>query len=446
MGRHTPNLLVGRRGGPRRYGAVPQNEPVTEDDTRRARAAALLRRLSAEKGRAVLDGLPPYADDEVLALTTRLRAEGLDPDLVSAALTQARLRARAASRFGSAAARLLLTADGLEQATRPPVARRHAARFVAAGVEHVWDLGCGVGLDALALSESGLAVTAVELDEEVAAAAAANLSPYPRARVVRSDVLDVVPGPDEGAWLDPARRTPGVADRRGRTRRVFRLEDLSPSWGHVLGVAGTAAATGAKLSPGFSPSDLPSGAEAEWVSLDGDVVECAVWWGAAVQDPGTSAVIGRSTHEGVDWVRVTPVDDPPLPLVAGEPPGPWLVEPDRAVLAAGLTGSLAAAVRGHELDAGVGYVAAPSPVPLPWARWFRVEEVLPLHARPVRAWLRARGVGRVTIKKRGVATDPERFRTELRLRDRGAAPEATLVLTRVAGTPSAVVVTPAARA
>jgi hypothetical protein len=424
---------------------VPQNEPVTHDDERRARAAALLRRLSAGEGRAVLQGLPPYADDEVLALTSRLRAQGRDPDLVSAALTQARLRARAVSRFGPGAARLLLTADGLEQATRPAVARRHAARFVEAGVEHVWDLGSGVGLDSLALAEAGLTVTAVEVDEEVAAAAAANLSFYARAQVVHADVLDVAPGPAEGAWLDPARRTPGVTDRGGRTRRVFRLEDLSPSWGHVLGVAGRAAATGAKLSPGFSPSDLPSGAEAEWVSLDGDVVECAVWWGAAVRHPGTSAVIGSSTDEGVDWFRVEPVPDAPPPLAPGESPGPWLAEPDRAVLAAGLTGSLAASVHGHELDPGVGYVAARAPVPLPWARWFRVEEVLPLHARPVRAWLRARGVGRVTIKKRGVSTDPERFRSELRLPHRRSAPEATLVLTRVAGTPSAVVVTPAAR-
>src|SRR5699024_7555317 len=32
-----------------------------------------------------------------------------------------------------------------------------------------------------------------------------------------------------GVWLDPARRTPGVSDRSGRTRRVFRLEDISPA-------------------------------------------------------------------------------------------------------------------------------------------------------------------------------------------------------------------------
>jgi SAM-dependent methyltransferase len=423
---------------------VPHNGCVRGADERSAHAAALLGRLSEGDGRAVLEGLPPYADDEVLALASRLRAEGIDPDIVAAALTQARLRARAAARLGPAAAGLLLTADGLEQATRPAVARRHAERFVAAGVDDVWDLGSGVGLDAIALAAAGLAVTAVERDAEVAAAATANLRPYPRARVMHGDVVDVAPTAGEGAWLDPARRTAGVADARGRTRRLFRLSDLSPSWEHVQDVAARAAASGAKLSPGFAPSDLPDGAEAEWVSLDGDVVECVVWWSGAVRRAGISAVLGTTTPDGPTWTTVEPVTDPPPALVPGEQPGPWLAEPDRAVLAAGLTSTLAAAVGGQELTDDVGYVVAPAPVELPWARWFTVEEVLPLHARPVRAWLRERGVGRVTIKKRGVPTDVERFRTELRLRGGRSAPEATLVLTRVAGTPSVLVVTPAA--
>lgn len=422
------------------------NGTVTGPDEDAPSPADLLRRLAGDEGRELLASLPPYRDDEVLALTARLRARGLDAALVSAALTQARLRARARVRLGPLADRLLLTADGLEQATRPAVARRHAARFADAGVDHVWDLGSGLGLDSLALAGAGLAVTAVERDEEVAAAATANLAPYPRARVLRADVHDIPVADGDGAWLDPARRTAGVADAQGRTRRLFRLSDLSPSWEHVLGVAARATATGAKLSPGFSVGDLPAGTEAEWVSLDGDVVECVVWWGAAVRLPGGSAVVGTSGPEDASWEVVRPAEDAPPPLTPGEQPEAWLAEPDGAVLAAGLAGALAATVDGRELDGGVGYVTAPAPVELSWARWFAVEEVLPLHARPVRAWLRERGVGRVTLKKRGVPTDVERFRTELRLRGGRGAPEATLVLTRIAGAPSAVVVRPQGRA
>lgn len=396
-----------------------------------------LQRLAGPEGQELLAGLPDYDESQVLRLTATLREDGHDPELVSAALTQARLRQRARARLGPLADRLLLTPDGLEQATRPEVARRHAERFRRAGVERVWDLGCGLGLDTLGLAEAGLAVTAVERDPEVAAAAAANLAAYPAVRVVRGDLAQLRPAPADGVWFDPARRTPGVADVTGRTRRVWRLSELSPSWEHVLEVAASVAAAGAKLSPGFRPQDLPEGAEAEWVSVDGDVVECVVWWGRAVHRPGVGAVVGRDGR----WHRVEPAPHTPDPLAPGEDPGPFLAEPDRAVLAAGLAGTAAAAVDGRELDAGVGYLSAAAPTPLPWLRWYAVEQVLPLHPRSVRAWLREQGVGRVTVKKRGVPTDPDRFRSELRLRDR-RGPEATLVLTRVGGAPRVVVVRP----
>ena len=47
---------------------------------------------------------------------------------------------------------MLFTEAGLEQATRLKVAALHAGRFARAGVEHVADLGCGIGGDALALA------------------------------------------------------------------------------------------------------------------------------------------------------------------------------------------------------------------------------------------------------------------------------------------------------
>ena len=404
----------------------------------------LLTRLTEGEGAALLASLPSYDEAGALALGTRLRSQGHDPALVAAALTQSRLRSAARDRLGPVADRLLLTQDGLEQATRPPVAARRALRWRAAGMEHIWDLGCGLGLDARALGEAGLAVTAVEQDPAVAAAARANLADLPRVRVLTGDAAEAPVGPEDGAFLDPARRTPGVADVRGHTRRLFRLEDLSPSWAVVERVATRAAATGAKLSPGFPHAQLPDGTEAEWVSVDGNVVECALWWGAAVRSPGRRAVVGATGADGqVRWTEIgAPTDEVATdPLADLADLGPFLVEPDRAVLAAGRVDALVARTGGRELDHGTGYVSAATVTPLPWARWYAVTEALPLHAKVVRGWLRERGVGRVTIKKRGVPTDPDRFRSDLRLRPgRDGTAEAVLVLTRVAGTPMALVV------
>ena len=87
--------------------------------------AGALSRLLAPDGWALLSALPPYDEARALALSTRLHAEGIDPELVAAALTQSRLRAKGRAKFGDFADGMLFTATGLEQATRLEVAAHH---------------------------------------------------------------------------------------------------------------------------------------------------------------------------------------------------------------------------------------------------------------------------------------------------------------------------------
>jgi hypothetical protein len=115
-------------------------------------------------------------------------------------------------------------------------------------------------------------------------------------------------------------------------------------------------------------------------------------------------------------------------------PGSWLYEPDGAVIRAGLVGEVVAAVPGGRLlDPTIAYVAADAVVPTPFARPYQVTDVLPFSLKRLRELLRRRGVGRVTVKKRGSAVDPEMLRRELRLAGHG---HAIVVLTRVAGAPT----------
>ena len=55
-------------------------------------------------------------------------------------------------------------------------AARHASRYRTAGVRHVYDLGCGIGSESIALLTAGVDVMAVELDPFTARVAAHNLS------------------------------------------------------------------------------------------------------------------------------------------------------------------------------------------------------------------------------------------------------------------------------
>src|SRR5690625_686933 len=105
----------------------------------------------------LLNGLPAYEESHALKLGESMRKKGIDPQLAAAVLTQSRLRAKAAAKFGELAAGMLFTPAGLEQATRLPVAAHHAQRYRAADARHIADLTCGIGADAMAFGEIGRA-------------------------------------------------------------------------------------------------------------------------------------------------------------------------------------------------------------------------------------------------------------------------------------------------
>ena len=86
------------------------------------------------EGWELLASLGPYREDEAFRLNASLRKAGHSPELVSAALTQSRLRTKAEAKFGEFARQMIFTQAGLEQATRLTVAARHAQRFAEAGV------------------------------------------------------------------------------------------------------------------------------------------------------------------------------------------------------------------------------------------------------------------------------------------------------------------------
>lgn len=390
----------------------------------------------------LLQSLPPYAEESALALGTSLRAAGHDPALVAAVLTQSRLRLRGRVKFGDQVDRMLLTPDGVEQSTRWQLARRHAQRFASAGVDTVWDLGCGLGGDALALAGAGLRVEAIDADPATAALAAVNLAELPGVTVRRSAIeeLDLPEAAGVGAWLDPARRLPGRTDRRGRTQRTFSLEQISPTWAQVQQIAARLGQVGAKLAPSFPHNAIPEGAEAQWSSFGGEALECVIWWGDLVRHPGRTAQVHTGPAEAGQWLEVH--DDGAGPAAAStdlHDVGEWLYEPDRAALQAGLTGTLARLVGGAETAPGAGYVTGPAVVDVPWARRFRVLSVHPLSAKPLRRWAREADIGRLTVKKRRVSIDPDRLRRDLRL---SGSREAVVVLSPVATRPVLIEVDP----
>lgn len=392
--------------------------------------AAGLSLLLSEQGWALLSALPPYDESQVMAISARLHAEGLDPALVAAALTQSRLRARGRAKFGDFADGMLFTSTGLEQATRLPVAAHHARRYRAAGLARVADLTAGIGGDAMAMAGVGLQVLAVDADEVTAAVATVNLRHFPEAQVRHGDglALDLAAEGVDGVYADPARRT-------AAGRRSWEPSDWTPPLDVLLSLRSQVPAVGLKLGPGLPHRLVPADASAQWVSVDGDVVEVGLWFGPlAPEGPGRSALVLRGGRAHTVTAAGGTDDRPPVGGV-----GAYLYEPDGAVIRAGLVGTVAHEVHGRLLDPTIAYVTADLLAPSPVATTYRVLDDLPFSVKRLRAYLRERHVGRLTVKKRGSAVTPEQLRGQLDLR--GAA-EATVVLTRVSGSQRVLVVEP----
>jgi SAM-dependent methyltransferase len=383
-----------------------------------------LRWLLTDAGQALLvqahEVHGEHAGDPVRAATA-LRGHA-EPAHASAALTQVDLRARAVAKFGDDAARMYFTPDGLEQATRLRVATHRAARIALSAPPSVLDVGCGIGGDLVALARCGLTVPAIDQDGLRVAVARANLDALGLGGAVQqASASDVDVSGFGVVFADPARRT-----ARGR---VFDVDGWSPPWAYVVSLLQRPSAV--KVAPGIPHSLVPDGVEAEWVSDDGDVKEAALW------SPHLAAVRRRATViRGAGLATLTDEDESTSDVRAVRR---FLYEPDGAVIRSGLVGAVAAGVGGGLVDEHIAYVTGDEAFTTPFARCYEVLEELPYRERALRAALRSRGVGRLTIKKRGVQVVPEELRRRLAL---SGDNEATLVLTRVAGKGTALLVHP----
>lgn len=380
--------------------------------------------LRTPDGVKALAAAAEVAGGDPLAAAMALRSRGIEPALAAAALTQTGFRQRAAVKFGPAATEMFFTRAGLEQATRLIVADRRAARLAAAGVTSLADLGCGLGSDALAAARAGIRVYAVDADPTAAATAAANAAAAGLADLVTvecADATTVTVQKFDAVFADPARRRAGGG-------RVFDPKSYLPPWDFVAGLAERVPCTVLKLAPGIDHALLPPGAEGEWVSVDGDLVEAAFWCGPlAAAERRATLLPGDAELTGTEAVAPT------------GPIGRFLYDPDPAVVRSHLVGAFAAGIAGRLADPDIAYVYTDRPVDTPFARRLEITDVLPFSLKRLRTLLRERGVGRLEIRKRGSALEPEQLRRDLRL----AGPNAgSIVLTRVAGAPTTLLCVP----
>ena len=376
--------------------------------------------LRSRYGSKALEVAAQFAltSSSLLADLTALRSRY--PEHAAALVETVRARRRAAGKLANAD-ELLADDNAVQQATATPVAALRAAEIAR---RHpgamVHDLTCSIGAELSALAaEPGIgAVLGSDLDPVRLAMAQHNLDLLGGVAptLLRADALT----PTSTADLfiaDPGRRNSGG--------RVFGIDQLDPPLLELLTVyAGRPLVV--KCSPGLDYRHLRTrfgfDGQVQVVSLDGGVREACLWTEAAGQ-PANRASVLRSGPDGTTVYEVTS-DDPDELEEPGV--GEWIVDPDGAVVRAGLVRHYAHAHGLRQLDPQIAYLTGDT-VPA-GERGFRVIERLPVAEKALRGALAARGCGSLEVLVRGLDVDPDRLRKRLKLK--GTEPYA-LILTRI---------------
>jgi hypothetical protein len=331
------------------------------------------------------------------------------PDLISLAFGQAQMQLRLESRWGGSVADLLLTDDGISQATRPEVAR-YRAEFIAkkfGANAHVLDLTCGLGFDSLEFARHGLRVTGVEIDPEIVEYARHNLSPF-AIEVHCADASGfAVPNDVDVVFVDPARRDPNAAkDSKGNTKRIFNPSQWSPSWETINEIA-KAHPVIAKVAPGIDKAEL-SDWDARWVSSNGDLVECfLISAGTSIR----SAVL-------IDSKKNLSIEIMGDSATATAPLGDYLVVPDPALIRASALDAVAQLCNGGLVNEHIAWLTSADSTAISelhkhspsLANILRIESHFKFSEKQLVASLKDVALSGVTVMTRGMQLDVEVIR------------------------------------
>lgn len=302
-----------------------------------------------------------------------------------------------ARRAGKLLENWLMDSESVQQATPPVVAAWRAEVLKAAGVEAAVDVTCSIGTELHALANAGLRALGGDLDHQRLRMARFNVPEVP---VVRMDALrpafagDLKSGALKSGVVvaDPA--------RRNSSGRITKLDDLQPPLPELMDCYDKLVV---KCAPGIDYSEFDG--HVEVVSVDGGVKETCLYSPAILGRGRRAVVMGASSVK-----ETVTSDEPETDRVGGV--GRYIVDPDGAIVRAGLVRQYAARHGLWQLDPHIAYLTGDE---LPaGVRGFEVVEEVPL--KKARSALVGLGAKSMEILVRGVDVDPDELRKKWKLK------------------------------
>ena len=382
--------------------------------------------LTSELGQSAIKFAQKFVDP--LEANSKMRKEFTEasPAEISQAITQSVLRNKLSIRWDMDTSDFLLTEDGINQATRPAVAKWRAKMIIEkfGKSAKVLDLTCGLGFDALAMAQAGLSVHAIERDQLVADLARYNL----RETTVTVETADSTTADISGfdlVFVDPMRRDPESARKiDGSTQRIFNPENWSPSWGFINSIAEHKQVL-CKVAPGIEDKYI-SHWDTTWISDQGDLVE------AMTQSNGSGL---RTAVLLQDGALATFADSGTAALKAD---GEYLLVPNSAITRAGAIAAISNAVGGGLVNQHIGWITSDEAKlieqmgkDLPRsADVYQILDRTKAEPKSIAQAIREIPASAITITTRGIQIDVEKMRKQISPKLLRSAPELVVALYR----------------
>ncbi len=353
------------------------------------------------------------SDKNAFNLATYLRTK-TTPEFAAAISTIIDLRKKGLKKFRKAE-KMLFTRSGLEQASAEEISNYRAKRFKAAGITKIADLCCGIGGDSISYAQH-LEVTGIDLDPGRLLLAKHNTNIYSvrnNFNTINSDItqfplndMDI-----EAFFIDPARRT-------ANGKRLFHPESWSPKLSEIENILDNKLANaGIKCAPGIDYLNIPNNAEIEFISFNGELRECVLWFGSlktGVNRQATLLPSGDTLYGENPEIKTGKIKD-------------YIYEPDSAVMRAGLVELLGSIICAEKISETICFLTSDKRITTPFAKCYKVESIFDYKEKELKNKLKEADCKTVNIIKRGVGGDIPTLMKKLKLK---GSRHLTLILTR----------------